>query len=40
MWNLENDTDELVYKVEIETQIERTNLWILKGKGKWDGLGD
>ena len=29
-----------MHKMEIETQIQRTNLWMLKGKGKWDGLGD
>ena len=30
MWNLENDTDELICKAEIET--EKTNLLLLKGK--------
>ena len=31
---------DLIYKVEIETQMERTNVWIPRGKGGWDELGD
>ena len=40
MWNLRNGTDEPVYKVEIETQMQRTNVWIPRGKGGWEELGD
>ena len=28
-----NDTDELTCKTEIETQTQRTNVWIPKGEG-------
>ena len=31
-----NDTDELICKAEIETQMQRTN----RGEGGWDELGD
>ena len=31
-----NGTDELICKVEIETQMQRTNVWIPKGDGWWD----
>jgi len=33
MWNLKNDTDELIYKTEIDSQTVKTNLWLPKGKG-------
>ena len=32
MWNLKNDTDELIYKTETDSQIWRTNLWLPGGK--------
>ena len=32
---LKNDTDELIYKTEIESQIQKTNLWL--PKGGWGG---
>ena len=36
-----NGTDELIYRTEIETQMQRTNLWIPRGdEGWWDELGD
>ena len=40
MWNLKNDTNELIYKTENRlTGIEK-NLWLLKGKGRGrDKLG-
>ena len=36
MWNLKKkkDTNELIYKTEIDPQIQKTNLWLPKGKGK------
>ena len=38
MWNLENGTDELVFKAVIETQMQRTNVWTPMGeKGRnWE----
>ena len=33
MWNLKNDTNELTYKTEIDSQTVKTNLWLPKGKG-------
>ena len=37
----EYDTDELICKAEIETQTQRTNIWIPRwGRGWWDELGD
>ena len=36
-----NDTDELVCKAEIETQMQRTNIQIPSGEGDgWDELGN
>ena len=34
-----NDTDELICKTEIETQMQRTNIQIPSGEGGWDELG-
>ena len=28
MWHLENDTDAVICKAEIETQMYRTDIWI------------
>ena len=41
MWNLKKGTNELIYKTEIELQMEKTNLWFPGGKrvGR-DKLGD
>ena len=42
MWNLifKNDTNELTYKTETDSQISKTNLWLPKGKhgGGWGGI--
>ena len=32
MWNLENGTDKLVCRAEIETQMWRTNVWTPRGE--------
>ena len=32
MWNQRNDTNELVYKTEIDSWIYKTKLWLSKGK--------
>ena len=38
MWNLKkNDTNELIYKTETDSQTLRTNLWFPKGKGVEEG---
>ena len=33
MWNPKYDTDELIDKKETDSQTQRTNLWLSKGKG-------
>ena len=33
MQNLKNYTNEFIYKTEIDTQMQKTNLWLSKGKG-------
>ena len=40
MWNLKNVTNELIYKTEIQSQEQKTNLWLLAGKKGRDKLGD
>ena len=37
MWNFKNDTNELIYKTETDSQIQRTNLQLLKRKVGWCG---
>ena len=32
MWNLKNYTNELIYKTEIDSQTQNTNLSLPKGK--------
>ena len=40
MWNLKNDINELIYKTETDSQTQKTNLWLPKGKGQGrDKLG-
>ena len=41
---LKNDTNELIYKTEIDPQTQKTNLWLSKeivggGTGRGDKLG-
>ena len=34
MWNLKYDTNELIYKIEIDPQTQKKKkLWLPKGKG-------
>ena len=33
MGNLKYETNELIYKTETDSQSEKTNLWLAKGKG-------
>ena len=35
-----NGIDDPICKAEIATQIKRTNVWIPRGKGGWEELGD
>ena len=36
MWNLKNDTNDLIYKIEIVTDVENK---LMVSKGEWDKLG-
>ena len=41
MWNIKkNDTNELIYKTERESQTQKTNLWLPNRKEVKDKLGD
>ena len=33
MWNLQSGTSEFTYKTETDSQTQKTNLWLPKGKG-------
>ena len=33
-------TNELIYKTEVESRTQKTNLWLPGGKGRRDKLGD
>ena len=39
MWNLKNYTNELIYKTETDSQTQKTNSWLPKGKWERDKLG-
>ena len=32
MWNIKNNTNELIYKTETDSQTYKTNLWSQRGK--------
>ena len=34
MWNLENSTEEFTYRVAMEKQAQRTELWTQEGGGE------
>ena len=38
IWNLKNNTNELIYKTETDSQTQKTNLWLPKRMGR-DKLG-
>ena len=40
MWNIKNGTNEPIYKTEIESQMYKEHLWLPRGKGGRDKLGD
>ena len=33
MWNFKSDTNEFIYKREIDSQTKKTNFWLSKWKG-------
>ena len=37
MWNLENNINEYIYKTEIDSQIQKTKLWLPGGEGIGEG---
>ena len=39
MWNLKYDSNELIYKTETDSQTQRTDLWLPRGRGRegWTG---
>ena len=39
MQNLKKDTNEFIYKTEIDSVTEN-KLWLLKGKGEWGGKNE
>ena len=40
MWNLNDGANELTYKIEIGSQMWKTNLQLPRGKREMDKLGD
>ena len=34
MWNLKYDTNELIHETETDSQIQRTDLWLPRGRGR------
>ena len=36
MWNLKYDTNELIQKIEIDSQIQKTTLQLPKGRAGWE----
>ena len=37
-WNLRNDTNELIYKTETDSQTQKINLWLPEGKEGGGGI--
>ena len=37
MWNLKYDTNELIYETETDSQTQKTNVWLPKGKQGGEG---
>ena len=38
MWNLRNNTNESICKTETDSQTQKTNLWLPKGKRGRQGM--
>ena len=34
LWNIKNNTNESIYETEMDSQTQKTNLWLSKRKGK------
>ena len=34
MWNLKDNTNGLIYKLETDSQIQKNSLWLQKGEGR------
>ena len=39
MWNLKYDTNEPIYKTETDSQTERLDLWLPRGRWGGGGMG-
>ena len=37
IWSLKNNTNDFIYKTTTDSQTSKTNLRLLKGKGRWEG---
>lgn len=37
IWSLKNNTNDFIYKTATDSQTSKTNLRLLKGKGRWEG---
>ena len=37
MWNLKYDTSEPIYETETDSQTQRTDLWLPRGRGVGEG---
>ena len=33
VWNIRSDINKLIYKTEVDSQTQKTNLWLPNGKG-------
>ena len=40
MWNLDYDTDELIYETVTDSQTQRTDLWLPRGRKVSNGWGE
>ena len=39
MWNLKYDTNELIYETDTDSQIQRTDLWLLRRRAREGWIG-
>ena len=39
MWNLKYDTNEHIYEIETDSQTQKTDLWLPRGKWGWGSMG-
>ena len=37
MWNLKHDTNELIYETETDSQTQRTDMWLPRGRQDGEG---